>query len=119
METMGAAGHWLYCRLWPSGAGSNLWRALIRSWVMPHSTGSIEIKRGGEKTLQSTTAEVAAIVVAAAAATATAMATAAATAMAKALEMTTTTAETVVVAAAPERRRGHRKRRWQWRRRGR
>jgi len=89
---MGAAGHCLYCRLWPSGAGSNLWRALIGSWVMPPLTGSIEIKWGGEKTIQSTTAEVAAIVVAAATATATAMATAVVTAMAKTLEMTTTAA---------------------------
>ena len=54
-------------------------------------TGSIEIKRGGEKTLQSTTAEAAAIVEAVATALATAMARGAATAMAKALEMTTTT----------------------------
>ena len=80
---MGAACHCLYRRLWPSGAGSNLWRVLIGSWVMPPSTCSIEIERGGEKTLQSTTAEVVAI------ATATEMATAVATAMAKALEMTT------------------------------
>jgi hypothetical protein len=83
---MVAAGHCLYRRLWPSGTGSNLWCALIGSWVMPPSTNSIEIERGGEKTLHSTTAEVAAI------ATATAMATAAATAMSKALEMTTTKA---------------------------
>ena len=48
---MGAAGHCLYRRLWPSGAGSNLWRALIGSWVMPTSNGSIEIKRGGEKNI--------------------------------------------------------------------
>jgi hypothetical protein len=53
---------------------------------MPPLTGSIEIEWGGEKTSQSTTAEVAAI------ATATLMATAAAAAMAKALEMTTTMA---------------------------
>jgi len=83
---MGAAGHCLYRCLWPSGAGSNLWRALIGSWVMPFSTGSIKIEWGGEKTLRSTMAEMAAI------ATATAMATAAAMAMAKALEMTTTMA---------------------------
>ena len=50
-ETMGAAGHCLYRRLWPSGAGSNIWRALIGSWVMPPSNGSIEIKRGGEKNI--------------------------------------------------------------------
>ena len=48
---MGAAGHCLYRRLWPSGAGSNLWRALIGSWVMPTSNGSIEIERGGEKNI--------------------------------------------------------------------
>ena len=47
-ETMGAAGHCLYRRLWPSGAGSNLWCALIGSWVMPPSNGSIKIERGGE-----------------------------------------------------------------------
>ena len=76
---MGAAGHCLYHRLWPSGTGSNLWHALIGSWVMPPLTGSIKIEWGGEKTLQSTTAEVATIV------TATAMAAAAAMAMAKAL----------------------------------
>ena len=50
-ETMGAAGHCLYRRLWPSGAGSNIWRALIGSWVMPPSNGSIEIERGGEKNI--------------------------------------------------------------------
>ncbi len=93
---MGAAGHCLYRRLWPSasGAGSNLRHAFIGSWVMPPSTGSIEIERGGEKTEQSTTAAVAAIVVAVETATATAMATAAATAMAKALEMKMKKAET-------------------------
>ena len=48
---MGATGHCLYRRLWPSGAGSNLWRALIGSWVMPTSNGSIEIERGGEKNI--------------------------------------------------------------------
>jgi len=46
-ETMGAVGHCLYRRLWPSGAGSKLWRVLVGSWVMPPSTGSIEIERGG------------------------------------------------------------------------
>jgi hypothetical protein len=45
-ETMGAAGHCLYRRLWPSGAGSNLWHALIGSWVMPPLTGSIKIEQG-------------------------------------------------------------------------
>ena len=48
---MGAAGHCLYHRLWPSGTGSNLWCALIGSWVMPPSNGSIEIERGGEKNI--------------------------------------------------------------------
>ena len=96
-ETMGAAGHCLYRRLWLSGAGSNLWRVLIGSWVMPPLTGSIAIEGGGEKTLYFTTAEMAAIVVVAATATATAMMTTAAaaaeaTAMAKALEMMTTMA---------------------------
>jgi hypothetical protein len=50
-ETIGAAGHCLYCRIWPSGAGSNRWRALIKSWEMPPLIGSIEIKRGGEKNI--------------------------------------------------------------------
>ena len=77
---MGATGHCLYRRLWPSGAGSNLWRALIGSWVMPPSSVSIEIERGGEKNI-SATAAVAVIVVVAATATATAMVTAAATAI--------------------------------------
>jgi hypothetical protein len=48
---MGAAGHCLYRRLWPSGVGSNLWRALIGSWVMPPSNGSIKIEQGGEKNI--------------------------------------------------------------------
>ena len=46
---MGAAGHCPYHRLWPSGAGSNLWHTLIGSWVMLPLTGFIEKKRGGEK----------------------------------------------------------------------
>jgi len=112
---MGAAGHCLYRRLWPSGAGSNLWRAMIGSWVMRPSNGSIKIERGGEKNItinhgcgggdcgsggnsDSNSA--------------------AATAAAKALKITTTTAETAVVAAL-EQRRGHRKRRRRWRQRGR
>ncbi len=41
----------VYRCLWPSGAGYNLWRALIGSWVMPPSNGSIEIERGGEKNI--------------------------------------------------------------------
>ena len=57
---------------------------------MPPLTGPIQIERGGEKTLQSTTAEVATI--ATATAMAAAVAAAAATAMAKALKMTTTMA---------------------------
>ncbi len=106
-ETMGATGHCLYRRLWPSGAGSNLWCALIGSWVMTPSNGSIEIERGGEKNTtinhgcgggncgsggnidSNSDGE---------------------TAMAKSLEITMTTVE-MAVAAAPERRRGHRKRR--------
>ncbi len=48
---MGAAANCLYRRLWPSGAGSNLWRALIGSWVTPPSNGSIEIEQGGEKNI--------------------------------------------------------------------
>ena len=59
---------------------------------MPPLTGPIEIERGGEKTLQSTTAEVATIATATAMAAAVAVAAAAATAMAKALKMTTTMA---------------------------
>ena len=98
---MGAAGHCLYRRLWPSGAGSNLWRALIGSWVMPTSNGSIEIERGGEKNITINHGCGGGDLVAAATATATAMATAAATAAAKALKIATTTAETAV-AAAPE-----------------
>ena len=50
-EIMGATGHCLYHRLWPSGAGSNLWRAFMGSWVMPPLTGSIKIERGGEKNI--------------------------------------------------------------------
>ena len=50
-ETMGATGHYLYRHIWPSGAGSNLWCAFIGSWVMPPSTGSIEIERGSEKNI--------------------------------------------------------------------
>ena len=98
---MGAAGHCLYRRLWPYGAGSNLWHALIGSWVIPTSNGSIEIERGGEKNITITHGCGGSNLVAAATATATAMATAAATAAAKALKITTTTAETAV-AAAPE-----------------
>ena len=48
---MGAPGHCLYRRLWPSGANSNLWHALIGSWVMPPLIRSIEIERGGEKNI--------------------------------------------------------------------
>ena len=99
---MGAAGHGLFCHLWAVRTCSNRRCALIGLWVTLSTTGSIKIKRGDEKTEQSTTTGVAAIVVAVATATATAMAmAAAATAMAKALEMKMKKAEKAV-AAAPE-----------------
>jgi hypothetical protein len=47
-ETMGAADHGLYRRLWAVRACSARWRVLIQSWAMPPTTGDIQIKQGGE-----------------------------------------------------------------------
>ncbi len=47
-ETMGAAGHGLYRRLWAVRACSAHWCALIRSWMTPLTTGNIQIERGGK-----------------------------------------------------------------------
>jgi hypothetical protein len=51
METMGAAGHGLYCHLWADRARSNRRRALIGSWVTPPMTVAIKIEQGGDKNI--------------------------------------------------------------------
>ncbi len=48
METMGAVGDGLYRRLWAIRARFNQRRALTGSWVMPPTTGFIQIKQRGE-----------------------------------------------------------------------
>ena len=51
METMDATGHGLYRHLWAVCTCSNQRRTLIWSWVMPPTTGAIEIERGGGKNI--------------------------------------------------------------------
>ena len=50
-ETMGAARHGLYRHLWAVSARSNRRHALIRLWVTPSTTGSIEIEWGGDENI--------------------------------------------------------------------
>jgi len=50
-DTMGVSGFGSFICLWAVCARSNRWRALIGSWVTPHTTGSIEIERGGAKNI--------------------------------------------------------------------
>jgi hypothetical protein len=45
---MGAVGHGLYCHLWAVRACSSQWRALIRSWATPPTSGDFQIERGDE-----------------------------------------------------------------------
>jgi len=48
---LGVSGFGYFFCLWAVRACSNRWRALIGSWVMPPTTGSIKIKWGGAKNI--------------------------------------------------------------------